>query len=64
MNNANNDEWVGGKQVYKGKKEPSSADDWLDEFTDDDLGFNVNPVGWKPKNRVVQREEEDENGFP
>jgi hypothetical protein len=56
MNNTN--EWVGGKQVYGGNQKPPKSNDWLDELSDEDLGFNVNPVGWKPKNRTVENKEE------
>lgn len=52
-----NDEWVGGKQVYGGQQDQPTPD-WLDELTADDLGFNTNPVGWKPKNRTVESKEE------
>ena len=58
----NNQEWVGGKQIYPSQNtDQQSNDDWLNDLNDEDFGLGR--CGFKPKKDSFKiKTDEDEEG--
>jgi hypothetical protein len=46
-----NQEWVGGKQIYSSNPSQNETDDWLSEFSEENLGYGVKA---KPGSRTIE----------